>query len=510
MYKIHKINDKALIDRVLDSYEFTQKQLDEIKNGPDELYYCQSKDLDDLMYRLLLCKFNKEKVFIFGDYDADGICATSILVNTFRAIGIECNYYLPSRVEDGYGLSTKIVERAINYGFDLLICIDNGVKAAEAIEYAKGKIDLMIVDHHEYEQRPDVKWFLHPAILPEEFADSCAGGLALLIANRLKEDDYNIVLAGLASISDMVSVFGNNRIIVKKAYELYKANQYLNLKLLVEKEPDNVNQLFGYQIAPKINAISRMEKYNVNKLVAYLLSKDEEEIKATARELIEINKMRRLETTVKLETALKKVGKEDIIIVYDESFKEGLCGLIAARLMETYHRSCIVLSLKGNVLKGSGRAVEGFNLYEYLSAFEHFISFGGHDLAIGLSLALEDLDKLKDYIANHQVIIKEVETTAIEITSEEITLENALLLSKLRPFGGSFADPLFYLSAPPVKSFYRIKGMYPKWTLENDAEALSFRFNSNSAHPSSLIGRINTSNYQNKPKVVFDVIDIDK
>lgn len=505
MYNV--IKEGSIKDRILNSFDLTEDKINDLKDGTLGLLNSNNADLKELMFRLVMAKMNKEKVFIVGDYDADGICSTTIMVNTLRQIGIECNYYIPSRVEEGYGLSKELVQRAIEYKFNLLITVDNGVKSLEAIEYAKDKIDLMIIDHHEYEDRPDCKYFLHPNILEPEFDQMCASGLALLVANRLCEDPYNEILGMIGTVADMVPVFFQNRRIIKNGINKLKELKPLTITSLLSKQ-DITYDSISFDIAPKINAVSRIGE-NVNLVVKYLLEKDDDVILKGAESINKINNYRKDKTQVETELARISTINSNIVLSASDKFSEGLCGIIAARLVDEYKKPALVLAYKDGIYKGSARSVDGIDLYSYLDSFKNYATFGGHAKACGLSINEDDYNGFKAFIDKNPLPTKiEYSENIISINDEELNLKTIEFLESLKPFGEGFKEPLFIYTPYTLNRPFMIKGIYPKWSINDDVEAISFKTLDNLNHAKSLIGNLTTSTFKDKTKINIRVCDL--
>ena len=319
-------------------------------------------------FREQLLSDKDKRFFIVGDYDCDGICATVIIKKLFEDLGIESNYYIPSRSKQGYGLNNEIVKTAYDNGFKALICVDNGVVAYQQMEYARSLgLKTYVIDHHEYEKQIDVDGFLHPDLFPAEYSDMCAAGLSCLLSNSFREDDLTSVYGGLATLADMVSVLGYNRYLLKQMIEILNTKQILPIMYLLAGNEISYDSL-SYNVIPKINAVSRLEEMmNVNYVVRYLLDNSPECMKYLNK-IEEINRTRK-DLTVQMSALAERLcdGSESIIIVRSEVFKEGLCGLIANRLLGIYGKPVIILAQKDGELKGSGRAPAGFDLFGYLS-----------------------------------------------------------------------------------------------------------------------------------------------
>ena len=229
------------------------------------------KILNDFKDHLLSLK--DKRFFIVGDYDCDGICATAIMKRLFDDLKIASNYYIPSRAKEGYGLNMRIVDTAADHGFDVLLCVDNGIIANEQLRHARERgLHTLVIDHHEYRDDPDCDAFLHPNLFDEKYADMCAAGLCALLSSSIREDDLTLVYGGLATLADMVQVLGYNRYLLNTMLSSLKSKDIYPISYLM-KSKDYDYETLSFEVIPKINAVSRMDdSLNVNYVVRYLLS----------------------------------------------------------------------------------------------------------------------------------------------------------------------------------------------------------------------------------------------
>lgn len=444
----------------------------------------------------ILCLKDK-RFLIVGDYDCDGICATTIIKKLLDDLHISNNYYIPSRIKEGYGLNDAIVDKAINNHFDVLFLLDNGVSKNAQIKKAHDAgIKTFIIDHHEYLEQPACDYLLHSNMLPEPYRDLSAGGLCCLLSNSIAYDELSIVLGGLATLADMVSVLGYNRYLIKKMKSILETNDIEPIRNLLNGNSPSFYNL-SFQVIPKINAISRLDEYlNINYVVRYLLSignigieyyKKIEEINAFRKKLTE-------ESVAIAENQMKLLG--DVLVVSSSKFKEGLCGLIANRLMYKYNKPVIVFSIIDRTFKGSGRALSGSNLYDYLKSIsEGFSSYGGHAQAIGLSLSEDYYPIFCDYLKNQQFNYEEVSKDALLLDQEKIDHKLYEELQALQPFGTDFPEPYLAIQNPNIISKYLIQGKYLKLKLSDKLTAVSFNQGTNINSFTYLIGKLQEERY---------------
>ena len=435
----------------------------------DNIDYHQS--LLDFKDKLLSIK--DKQVLIVGDYDCDGICATTITKRLLEHLGINNSYYIPSRIDEGYGLSDKIVNLASKHHFDVIITVDNGVSALSSISLANSLgIKVMIIDHHEYQEVPACYGFIHPNLLSNDFNKLSAGALCYLLSTLFYEDDYSLVLGGLSILSDMVGVLNYNRYLLKRMINILNTKDIYQIKLLNGNSIDYDS--LSFNAIPKINAVSRMG-YNANILVKYFLS-DKQECLRLLDSINKINDYRKNETKSECDLALSLLNRKDkLALIVSSEFKEGICGLIANRISLNYDVPCIVFSKKDGLLKGSGRSRENFNIYEYLSnTRDLFTSFGGHGQACGACIEESKLDDLKAYIDTHKLNMLDYQKDVISVEQTDIDFDLFNKIDSLKPFGIDFKEPLIHIKDFEYKSKFLIKNKYPKFTVDNKLSAISF------------------------------------
>ena len=463
-YRYHQGN---LLDNIYLINNITKSDL-EIDRF-DNINYHQS--LFDFKDKLLTLK--DKHILIVGDYDCDGICATTITKRLLEHLGINNSYYIPSRIDEGYGLSEKIVSIAHKHHYDVIITVDNGVSATSSISLANSLgIKVMIIDHHEYVDIPDCYGFIHPNLLDKDFNKLSAGALCYLLSTLFYEDDYSLVLGGLSILSDMVGVLNYNRYLLKRMINILNTKDIYQIKLLNGNSIDYDS--LSFNAIPKINAVSRMG-YNANILVKYFLS-DKQDCLRLLDSINKINDYRKNETKTECDLALSMLNRKDkLALIVSSEFKEGICGLIANRISLNYDVPCIVFSKKDGLLKGSGRSRENFNIYEYLlDTKELFTSFGGHGQACGVCIEESKLDDLKAYIDTHKLNMLDYHKEVISVDQSDIDLDLFEKIDSLKPFGIDFKEPLIHIKDFEYKSKFLIKNKYPKFTVDNKLTAISF------------------------------------
>ncbi len=411
----------------------------------------------------------KQKICIYGDYDADGVMSTVILYRALSELGADVGFYMPHRVHDGYGLNPAAVEHIAGDGCDMLITCDNGIAALEEISLAKKLgLDVIVLDHHEPIVENDIQK-LPPAdavvdnkrldsIYP--FRDMCAGGLCYrfvkefykYINKKFTLDRELITFAGIATICDIVSLRGDNRILVKNAlYLLNNDVRSLGLKSLLSlivKEGGTVDTYtVGFNIGPCINAAGRLK--SAADAVKLFISDDPEEALKYAQLLVQTNKVRQEITDTAAQRFSDNIDLSlPVQVLYDPDVHESVAGLIAGRIKEKFYRPTLVITNAENGCKGSGRSIDEYDLFKNMSAFRGlFTKFGGHSTACGFSLPRENIDVLRQKLNDSCTLDPNTLEPSIkleyDIPLDQLCIELAYQLAMLEPFGKDNESPLF-------------------------------------------------------------------
>lgn len=439
--------------------------------------------MDTAVDRIIDAIKNNEKILVYGDYDVDGVAATSILVRFFRTHNIQIEYYIPDRVDEGYGISDIAVEYIINNDYDLIITVDCGITACEQVKAiydgyrSKGrKIDIIVTDHHQCNEKmmPEALVVIDPHV-PDckyPYKNLCGAGLALKLVQGIcmrlnipdKYKDY-LDLAALATIADIVELKGENRIIAKYGIDKISSNPCTGIKSLIKVS--QLNNIDAYSVsfglAPRVNAAGRMGDAKL--AVELFTTDDREEADRIAYLLNQSNSKRKEIQDEIFESAVKTIEEnpryksDKVLVVWGEDYHHGVIGIVASKLVECYHKPAIVLSIEDEKAVGSARSIDGFNIFK---AFEEvsdiLIKYGGHERAGGLSLRTEDLRTFREMIniCAGKYITDEMLTPAVninlEVTEKDISIENARLISRLEPFGPGNQMPVFCLRNKVIES----------------------------------------------------------
>ncbi len=397
-----------------------------------------------------------EKICVYGDYDSDGILGTSILVNAFKQLGVKVGFHIPNRFLDGYGLTVNRVEQIASKGYQLIITVDNGIQAFEAIEKANELgIDVIVTDHHAVgTTQPEAMSIVHPKTSPHyPFKEISGGFTAYKLASALleKHDKYLFSLAGITIFSDVMPMIDENRALVKKALEFMNESRFKTIELLKDSTQPIDGTTLNFQVIPKINSLGRIpELISPNKLVRYFALLDpENQYPILAAKIKEVNDKRKDMTKhFYSQISFESLEGEFLYLANDE-LHQGISGLIASRYTNTYNRPSFVMTYdkKSNLYKGSARSVKGIDIVAIFNYSEDLLDhFGGHEMAGGFSLEKANLGefqkRISSFLKQHQFEVERKD--AIKVTSGDITMGNIDDLKLLEPFGPGFESVDFY------------------------------------------------------------------
>ncbi|MCL2361709.1 MAG: single-stranded-DNA-specific exonuclease RecJ [Defluviitaleaceae bacterium] len=412
---------------------------------------------------------HKEKIMIYGDYDVDGIMATTILLKSLKTLGANVDFYIPHRIEEGYGLNLDAIRQLHKDGAEVLLTVDNGISAIEEIAVAKELgMKVIVLDHHDpgftetengrEDILPDADVVIDPKQedCPYPFKELCAGGLAYKLAVSISshQSDELLALAAIATICDIVSLRDENRIIVKEGLERLNSHKLINLGLgslitargYLDKPIDAF--AIGFILGPCLNATGRLGSASAS--VELLIAEDPKDRFRLAEELCRLNDERKKITADCAARALSNLTEhlDKVLVLADTQAHESVAGIVAGRIKEATGRPTIFITQGDNAMKGSGRSIEGYNLFE--SLFKHrylFIRFGGHPMAAGLTLSEENIPLLREAL-NAECNLTEEDFSASlhidrELSPSEINLKLSEELARLAPYGKGNREPLF-------------------------------------------------------------------
>ena len=458
-------------------------------------------DMELAVNRILKAIENKEKIIIYGDYDADGITSITVLKSFFKDLGIEVDSYIPNRLEEGYGLNKPAVKQIVEKGYELMITVDCGISAIEEIKYANELgIETIVTDHHEVgEDLPDAIAVVDAKRKDNIYPCRDLAGVgvvfkliqALAIKLKLKEEAFlkylDIVCIG--TISDIVPLVDENRVITKLGLMLVNQTRNIGLKSLLMssgyKKIDSTTISFG--VAPRINACGRMG--HAEEALKLFLSDNISEVQELTKRLNDYNIKRQEKEKSIYREALEMIEKEhldenDTIIVAGENWHHGVIGIVASKITELYFKPSILLCYEGDEAKGSGRSIPGFDLHEALmKCLDHIEKFGGHSMAIGITIKREELEEFRESLEKvareaHIEDITPIIQIDAKISLNDINKEMVESLKQLEPFGEGNKMPVFVIKNLKIDSIRALtEGKHLKLTLKegnNIIDAIGF------------------------------------
>lgn len=453
----------------------------------------------------------KEHIVVFGDYDVDGITGTAILWETFYALGANVTPYIPDRIEEGYGLSVAGIDNLIEQDKkpDLIVTVDNGIAANIAVTYANEQgIEVIITDHHTRgETDPDAYAIVHTTKL-------CGAGVAYLLCNviaseaRQSNPNNLLDLVALATIADLVPLTGANRTLVKFGLKALQKTKRAGLIALCKEAGIEINDIgvyeIGHVIGPRLNAMGRMA--SAIDSLRLICTKDRVRAQVLADKLGRTNQERRVVTQEMgahaIETFQSKEVLKNLLFIADESYEQGVIGLVASRLVETYYRPAIVLSKGEKLSKASARSISGFNIIEFIRSSSHLlVNAGGHPMAAGFTVETEKLAQLQEFMETlaQEQITDDILVRSIKIDCElPLQVINQHLYEKIQtlsPFGMANAEPTFVSRKVIVQNIRAIG---------QEGKHLKLRLSPSNRH--SELDSESDSRLRKNDEIIFDAI----
>lgn len=463
---IHPVIHQILINRGYD----TEEKVNEFLKPSLNLLYDPflMKDMDKAIDRIRDAMENQEKIWIYGDYDVDGITSIAVLLQCFKLLEYPVSYYIPNRLEEGYGLSEFGLKQILDQGGDLIISVDCGITSVNEVAFVnKHKKDIIITDHHNCQSElPDAYAILNPKQSDCHYPfDMLAGvGIAMKVVQGLLRDRFVhhyarfIDIVALGTVADIAPIVDENRSIVKLGLDHIGRSENLGIQALIEvselKDKDINTGHIGFNLGPKINAAGRIGKPQLG--VELLISEDYQAAIKIAKALNELNTERQeiektiIESIDGLIEAQVNLEKEKIIVVSGLDWHTGVIGIVASRITEKYHKPSVILSVEDGIAKGSARSVGDISIFDALNACKHlFIGFGGHKQAAGLSLDESSVNQLRNeinaYADEHitdEDLVPRVKIDGV-LHGRDITYETLDALDLLEPHGLGNPKPSF-------------------------------------------------------------------
>lgn len=450
-------------------------------------------DMQEAVKQIQIAVQNQEKIVVFGDYDVDGVTATCVLVDYLHSIGADCTYYIPDRTSEGYGLNEMAIEGLAEQGAKLLITVDSGITALPEIAFAKQiGLKVILTDHHEcLPELPDALAVIDTkrADCRYAFQELAGVGVAFKLVCALSGDSIAMLaryadLVSLGTVADVMPIIGENRILVAAGLRQMAQTQNIGLRMLLreigQEDKTLTSSTISFMLAPRINAAGRLGQ--ADRAVELFLTKDAQRAQKLAAWLCTQNKNRQLTEQQILKQALAKLRTEynpvedKIIVLAGENWHSGVIGIVCSRLCDRYSCPVILIAMDGDIGKGSGRSMPGFNLFEALCTCDDLLQkYGGHELAAGLTIGREQVDafckRIKAYANTHINPVDLHATLKIDsmLTPEWIAIENIAGLQILEPYGARNPQPVFAMENLRVEDITPISSdRHVRLTLSRD------------------------------------------
>ncbi|MCR5837095.1 MAG: single-stranded-DNA-specific exonuclease RecJ [Lachnospiraceae bacterium] len=508
-----KYNISPIIARIIRNRDIVgDDNIDFYLNGTLEKMYSPwlFKDMDKAVDILSIKIKQNNKIRIICDYDIDGICSGYILLDAFRFLGADADVVVPHRIEDGYGINENLIERAFEEGVDTIVTCDNGIAACKAIDFAKSKgMTIIVTDHHEvpFEMAGNEKKYIIPnadAVIDHKQSDCdypckelCGAMVALKFIEALYDSmgiSTNVVkkylqFGAIATIGDVVPLVDENRVIVKYGLQELRHTENIGINALIKecniKKDIISSHHIGFIIGPCLNASGRLD--TAKKAINLLMSTDNNKAEIIAKELKKLNDERKNLTDLAVDKAniIAKNMEDKVLVVYLEDCHESIAGIVAGRIRELYNKPTIVLTKTENGVKGSGRSIEAYNMFEELTKVKDILpKFGGHKMAAGVSLTEENVDVLRKRL-NEQCTLTDEDLIPVvwidtELPVEYISFDLIEQLSVIEPFGMGNEKPVFAARNLKVLSMNLLgkEGNVLKFNIESESgnriEGISF------------------------------------
>lgn len=429
------------------------------------------KDMKEASDRILAALDKHEHICIYGDYDADGVCGVSLMIEILGKLNADLSYYIPSRFEEGYGLNQEAIAKIKDRGTHLIITVDCGSVSYDEVEYAKELgMDVIVTDHHNLNDKPASCLLINPkqedCPYPEKGLSGCgvafklAQALQRKLPKKLTKADLNkmLDLVAIATVGDIVPLTGENRTMVKYGIRVINSGKRSGLSMLIKgaglKDGEINSENIAYVIVPHLNAAGRMLSARTG--VKLLTADTEQEWKEAANCLLENNRERKRIQDIAFEEAVAQIdecGCQERFLILDlPNAHEGITGIVAGKIKDKYNLPTIIVTPTGeNKLKGTGRSIEGLDLYEMLSACSHlFDKFGGHAGACGFTMDSANLQVLREALCTsaesryhtEPLLFQSRLNIDIELEAEELKYELISCIEKFEPYGHKNSKPI--------------------------------------------------------------------
>lgn len=425
---------------------------------------------------------NHQKIFVAGDFDADGICSTAILVRMLKQKKADVGFYIPDRLKEGYGLPLAIAQSAIDKGYDLFIMVDNGVSLFDVHTLLRDNMkQSIVIDHHTISETIDVDVLIHPDLLDPYYDRLCGAGLSYCLSQAAQlSDDVSLQLAAVATIGDMMPLVSFNRHLVREGLRVLNDHPMVHFSNLVKKQVIDEEDV-AFLIVPKLNAVGRLsDMANVNNVVSFLLNEEISQVLGFIESLEDINSTRKSMLKDMQQAAQAELNQDAFNFVVNADFHQGIVGILAGQITRQTDKPTMVATIKDDIIKGSLRSTNT-DLYSLLTGVsEHLIHFGGHTKAAGIELHVDQFEKFKLSVLEtlHEHALNEETLQSNIIDPDLISLAGIKEFESFRPFGMEFERPLLRFEHVKVlKTQHMKKYGLSKWMIElnnTPIEAVTF------------------------------------
>ncbi len=523
-YKISYLLSKIFLEKKYSNEEIHNTLFEKINNNIN----CKFQDFVLAGDYIIDCKKNKKKVLIFGDYDVDGYSSTYLLYDFFSNLKIDCQYYIPDRLIDGYGPNKLLLKKLIKKNnYDLIIFVDCGSNSKEEISFLERLgLKIIVIDHHQIYERKNY----NNAIIINPLKNTslnnytyfCATSLVYFFIKYLitilkvtKKIDLNkyLFFSAIATICDQMPLRGYNRLIVKDAFNNFNFNKFNNLKKIINIKDKITSSYVGFTLGPILNSASRLGYPNLP--ISLLVEKNNLNIDKIIKKLIFLNNKRKQiqNKTINLLKSESDLSKNEIIFKYKENINEGLLGIIASNFVELYNKPTFILTNSNNLIKCSARSISGYNIgniFYYAIKKGIIINGGGHSMAAGCTLKRNKLIQFKKLL--NKIYKKKFSNDQnVKYFSSEQSFKSLFLFAKkelqsLEPLGNNNINPFFLVKKNKIIKYKIIKNFHIQMIIKNkyNSSCLCFAFNAidtrlgdilmNSKKEIDLIVQINNKN----------------
>lgn len=465
-----------------------------------------------------------DKIVIYGDYDCDGLCSTSILVKALLRKGVKPGFFIPSRYKEGYGLTLARTQEFIKKDYKLLICSDNGIAAFEGIKAAKdGGMDVLVIDHHTPgEILPPADAFIHPSLGKYSSYNISAAGLALLVSYGLNGvyDPYLGALAGLCVFSDSMPLNGEvNLILAKHALKILSSHAYKQFEYLLGGKKGDINSNdVNFSVVSKLNSIGRLDTgLKINRIVNFLISDESSEI-AELSSFVNAVSAEKKQRMASLNAEIASLPMQSGLEIYKlEDAPIGLIGALASSKADKDQEPVIIFGKHpedSSLLVGSGRAKEGMDLYSLVSQMKDFlVAFGGHKAALGLTIKAADFERFASELKKkaQEEGLSGQERKEVLLDESEINLSSIAVLKRFEPFGEGFKAPLFVLPVKREGLFVSKDGKHLMGQVGAEGSLIYFNYpkelDKKTSETFYLKGSLNVNEFNGRTKAQFSASD---